>query len=163
MVSMGVYLRESPKRAGMSQRCLPLSSLSKPFAAFLIFLYVLRTLLVGVYSCSKSPLISQIPDIVACDGMDYRISFTFLSNLTLNKCEQYSYVMYIFYHNSSQAKILNQSPLPFHNISANMCLTHATLDRVTFAEYHNRLLQIWMYAPVLQCSNNFTATIGVGK
>ena len=147
----------------MSQRCLPLSSLSKPFAAFFLFLYVSGTLLVGVYSCPQSPLISKIPDIVACDGMDYQISFTFLSNLTLRKCEQYSYEIYIFYHNSSQVDQLVQLPPPVHNVAANMCLTHATLDRVTFAKYHDRLLQIWIHAPVLQCSNNFTATIGVGK
>lgn len=147
-------------------------SLSNPSSLFL-FLYVFWTLLVGVYSCihcPQSPLISDIPDIVACNATDHQISFTFPSNLssTLAECKHNHYSIQIFHHKLCDAIELIQLPPPDHDNDTNLCLTHVTLPRLTFEDYDNKLFQVWIRILVsggleFECSNNFTALIGVGK
>lgn len=143
-------------------------SLSNPSSLFL-FLYVFGTLLVGVYSCFHCPqslLISDIPNIVACNTTDHQISFTFPSNLSssLAECKHNHYSIHIFHHELCDAILLEQSPPPVHDNDTNLCLTHVTLPRLTFEKYDDKLFQVWIkVSGGVECSNNFTAIIGVGK
>ena len=143
-------------------------SLSSPSSLFL-FLYVFWTLLVGVYSCLPCPqslLISDIPDIVACNATEHNISFTFPSNVSssLAECKPDRYSIHIFHHELCHAIELDQSPPPDHDDDTNLCCTHVTLPRLTFEDYNDKLFQVWIVVSGgVECSNNFTAIIGVGK
>ena len=125
----------------------------------------LCALLVAVSSCPHSISISHIDPIKACNGSDFLLTFTFLTNLTGGlTCGPGMYQIYIYSHNTSEAHLLTQAPPPVHNNFTNVCTSYLMIDDVTFQKYHDKLLQIRMFPsnPTL-CSNNFTAIIGTGQ